>query len=53
MALKRHFLRADAKGKSIKEDPKYAAVAARLPAGDWDSHYYFDFGRIVDVVKSR
>jgi hypothetical protein len=47
MSLKRHLLRAEAKGKSFAEDPKHAAVAARLPAGQWDSHLYFDFGRIV------
>jgi hypothetical protein len=49
MALKRHFLRAETKGKTLREDPKYAAIAARLPAGEWDSHYYFDFGRVVVI----
>jgi hypothetical protein len=49
MALKRHFLRAETKGRSLAEDPKYAAIAARLPAGDWDSRLYFDFGRIVVI----
>ncbi|HVE40012.1 MAG TPA: hypothetical protein VNM14_09010 [Planctomycetota bacterium] len=49
MALKRHFLRAEAKGKSLREDPKYASIAARLPAGEWDSHFYFDFGRVVVI----
>jgi len=49
MSLKRHVLRAEAKGKTIQEDPKYAAIAARLPAGPWDSHLYFDFGRIVVI----
>jgi hypothetical protein len=47
MSLKRHLLRAEAKGNSFPQDPKYAAIAARLPAGQWDSHLYFDFGRIV------
>src|SRR6185369_13862029 len=51
MALKRHFLRAEAKGKSLREDPKYASIAARLPAGEWDSHFYFDFGPVI--VESR
>jgi hypothetical protein len=49
MALKRHFLRAEAKGPSLREDPKYAAIAARLPAGEWDSQLYFDFGRVVVI----
>jgi hypothetical protein len=49
MSLKRHILRGAAKGKSILEDPKYAAVAARLPEGEWDSRLYFDLGRIVVI----
>jgi hypothetical protein len=47
MALKRHFLRGEARGASLREDPKYAQIAARLPAGEWDSHVYVDFGRVV------
>ena len=49
MSLKRQILLAAAKGKSIQEDPKYAAIAARLPEGAWDSRLYFDFGRIVVI----
>src|SRR6185436_2970264 len=45
MSIKRHLLRSEAKGKSILEDPKYAEVAARFPAGAWDSRNYQDFGR--------
>lgn len=45
MSLKRHLLRSEAPGKSILQDPKYAEVAARLPAGPWDSRNYQDFGR--------
>jgi hypothetical protein len=49
MALKRHLLRAEAKGPSIADDPKYKAVAARLPEGPWDSRTYFDLGRTVVI----
>src|SRR5262249_14401143 len=52
MSLKRHVLRGEAKGNSLADDPKYATVAARLPAGPWDSHLYFDFGRIVVIFYS-
>ena len=49
MALKRHLLRAEAKGPSIADDPKFKAVAARLPGGLWDSRTYFDLGRTVVI----
>jgi hypothetical protein len=49
LALKRLILRGGAKDKSILEDPKYAAIASRLPAGEWDSLMYMDLGRIAVI----
>ena len=50
LALKRHILRAGAKGKTILEDAKYKDVASRVPAGEWDSVLYADLGRTVVIV---
>ncbi|MBI3857825.1 MAG: hypothetical protein HY293_19260, partial [Planctomycetes bacterium] len=49
MALKRHVIRSEAKGRPLQEDPKYAAVAARLPEGPWDSRTYVDLGRTLVI----
>jgi hypothetical protein len=49
LSLKRHILRSGTKGPSILEDAKYTAVASRVPAGEWDSVLYADFGRVVMI----
>jgi hypothetical protein len=49
MALKRHLLRSETRGKSILEDLKYTEIAGRFPAGPWDSRNYQDFGRQIAI----
>jgi hypothetical protein len=45
LSLKRQILRMAGKTTPIAEDPKYAAMAARVPAKDLESWSYLDIGR--------
>lgn len=46
LSIKRHLL--DGPGKTpIAADPRFAAIAARVPAEAWESWVYLDFGRLV------
>ncbi len=47
MALKRLILRLENPGRSIAEDPKYAAISARVPATERESWDYTDLGRVA------
>ncbi|RPH48695.1 MAG: hypothetical protein EHM91_03980, partial [Planctomycetota bacterium] len=49
LSLKRHILRTGTKQKTILEDAKYSAIASRVPAGEWDSVLYADFGRVAVI----
>jgi hypothetical protein len=49
MAIKRLILRSEGKMTPIREQAKYAALAARTPAGDLDSWTYLDLGRALVI----
>jgi hypothetical protein len=49
LALKRHIVRAGTKQQTILEDARYTATASRVPAGEWDSVLYADFGRVAVI----
>lgn len=51
LSIKRHLLRAsEAPARPIAQDPRFAALAARVPADGWESWMYADLGRAVGAV---
>jgi hypothetical protein len=47
LSIKRHLLRAEAPATPIAKDPRFAALAARVPADAWETWLYADFGRVL------
>lgn len=52
LALKRHILRAKEPAAPIAKDPRFAALAARVPADGWESWMYVDLGRLIAMLYS-
>ncbi|HEX7900502.1 MAG TPA: DUF2950 family protein [Planctomycetota bacterium] len=47
LSIKRHILRGEAPKTTIAQDPRWAALAARVPADAWESWMYADLGRVL------
>lgn len=52
LSLKRQVVRLSEKGPSIAEDPRFQAIASRIPREEWESWYYMDFGRLFNILYS-
>lgn len=52
LSLKRQVLRFAAPAAPIDRDPRFQAIASRIPRGEWESWSYMDFGRLVNILYS-
>lgn len=50
LSIKRHLANAAAPARPIAQDPRFAALAARVPADGWESWLYADLGRAFASV---